>query len=132
MAQNNGSIPFPEAPTAEHPNTRVALHIAARFNGWPVTIDLTIKPSQIGPYLDRLLELGYLPDAPAPAAPVTPHQAPAPVKRAPVFNGDGDPCCPIHTSTKLRPDARGRGMFCPRKVGDSFCTYTHSDDRAAA
>ena len=99
-----------DAPRSER---QANITISGELNGLVVEVEFTAPISSIPAAIDRLRAIGLSAAtrtmAPAPAA--------APkgksTKVQPIYDGSGDPCCPKHTSTKLR---EGKfGLYCPAK-----------------
>lgn len=80
--------------------------ITAVVDGFPVSIEVEGKASDLRALVDRLKAIGAEPPVQTSARPAEPTK-PA-----------GAPICPVHGS-KMKEGRRG--WFCPKKVGDDYC-----------
>ena len=87
--------------------------ISGQIDGIGVEIEFTSSISAIPSAIEKLRAIGLssAPRSMAPALAATPKGKSTKVQ--PIYDGSGDPCCPKHTSTKLR---EGKfGLYCPAK-----------------
>jgi hypothetical protein len=94
---------------------RANITIEAAPDGLHIRVEYTAELASIPAAVERLKGLGILDlvqasRAPAPATNGTKPRAP---RVQPTYDGNGDPCCPVHR----KPLAEGRyGLFCPSRA----------------
>jgi hypothetical protein len=95
--------------TDKQPAPAAKFSITASIDGFPVSIEVEGKASDLRALVDRLKAIGSESPQSSHAATIEPTKA------------AGVPTCPIHHS----PMKEGRrGFFCPKKVGDGYCKET--------
>jgi hypothetical protein len=94
--------------TDKQPTPSAKFTIQATLDGFPIVIEGEGRADSLRALIDRLRAIGAVPPA------ATPAQA-EPTKPA------GAPTCPVHGNAMK---SGRRGFFCPKKVGDGYCTET--------
>lgn len=91
--------------TAAQPQSHAKFSITATIDGFPVSIEVEGKASDLRAVVDRLKAIGAEP----------------PSKSHDVTSTKSAPLCPVHHSEMK---SGRRGFFCPKKVGGDYCKET--------
>jgi hypothetical protein len=97
--------------TDKQPAPAAKFSITASLDGFPITIEVEGKASDLRALVDRLKAIGATP-------PVLPIGSSVPTKAA-----GGVPTCPIHNAP-LKPSQKPGTFFCPKRNEDgSYCRH---------
>lgn len=89
--------------------------IKCRINGFDCELNMTGDVDQLKRITSRLAELGAEPSAPITVAPAAQPARGKAERVEPEYDGDGDPCCPVH---RRKLSEGNFGLFCSAKAKD--------------
>lgn len=93
---------------AEQQTKTIAITVKLTMNGFPIELSFDGTVDQLPAITKRLADLGA-----EPVATAAPAQLQKRGKVKPIYNGDGDPCCPVHNRKLSEGDY---GLFCSAKA----------------
>lgn len=119
---NRAQIDAAEPLTFPNRKPEILIAVKAQLDGFPVELSFTGAVDQLPAIVKRLRELGAEPvGAPVHTAPIGNGK---PKAQPPFYNGDGDACCPTHTTRTLRGPNQWGKLYCSARDGDAYCKYT--------